>query len=118
MATASTVTTTPIAGQYLNPLDWGEANSGLIHFTAALIHLRQQIPALTANRWWEEGDGNVRWLNKDAQPLSAQEWQHGVPRLQILLSDRWLVTLNATDDVAEIVLPDGEWRAVPLCRSG
>ncbi|MGM8429150.1 glycogen debranching protein GlgX [Enterobacter cloacae] len=94
-------------------LDWGEANSGLIHFTAALIHLRQQIPALTANRWWEEGDGNVRWLNKDAQPLSAQEWQHGVPRLQILLSDRWLVTLNATDDVAEIVLPDGEWRAVP-----
>ena len=94
-------------------LDWGEANSGLIHFTAALIHLRQQIPALTANSWWEEGDGNVRWLNKDAQPLSAQEWQHGVPRLQILLSDKWLVTLNATDDVAEIVLPDGEWRAVP-----
>lgn len=94
-------------------LDWGEANSGLIHFTAALIHLRQQIPALTANSWWEEGDGNVRWLNKDAQPLSAQEWQHGVPRLQILLSDKWLVTLNATDDVAEIVLPEGEWRAVP-----
>ncbi|KZQ12361.1 hypothetical protein A3N51_19475 [Enterobacter kobei] len=30
-----------------------------------------------------------------------------------LLSDKWLVTLNATDDVAEIVLPDGEWRAVP-----
>jgi len=94
-------------------LDWGEANSGLIHFTAALIHLRQQIPALTADRWWEEGDGNVRWLNQDAQPLSAQEWQHGVPRLQILLSDKWLVTLNATDDVAEIVLPEGEWRAVP-----
>ena len=53
-------------------LSWHEANSGLIHFTAALIHLRQQIPALTANSWWEEGDGNVRWLNKDAQPLSAQ----------------------------------------------
>ena len=96
------------------PLDWGEANSGLIHFTAALIHLRQQIPALTANRWWEEGDGNVRWLNKDAQPLSAQEWQHGVPRLQILLSDRWLVTLNATDDVAEIVLPDGNGAPFPF----
>ncbi|MCL7703249.1 glycogen debranching enzyme, partial [Enterobacter kobei] len=94
-------------------LDWGEANSGLTHFTAALIHLRQQIPALTADRWWEEGDGNVRWLNKDAQPLSAQEWQHGITCLQILLSDKWLVTLNATDDVAEIVLPDGEWRAVP-----
>ena len=94
-------------------LDWGEANSGLTHFTAALIHLRQRIPALTADRWWEEGDGNVRWLNKDAQPLSAQEWQHGITCLQILLSDTWLVTLNATDDVAEIVLPDGEWRAIP-----
>ncbi|WP_230353466.1 glycogen debranching protein GlgX [Lelliottia sp. WAP21] len=93
-------------------LDWREANSGLAHFTAALIHLRQQIPALTANQWWEEGDGNVLWLNDNAQPLSAQEWQQGIPRLQILLSGRWLITLNATDDVAEIVLPDGEWRAI------
>ena len=39
--------------------------------------------------------------------------QCGITCLQILLSDKWLVTLNATDDVAEIVLPDGEWRAVP-----
>jgi glycogen operon protein len=29
-------------------LDWQQANSGLTAFTAALIHLRQQIPALTA----------------------------------------------------------------------
>lgn len=93
-------------------LDWREANNGLIHFTAALIHLRQQIPALTANQWWEEGDGNVLWLNDRAQPLSAQEWQQGIPRLQILLSGRWLITFNATDNVAEIVLPDGEWRAI------
>jgi glycogen operon protein len=28
-------------------LDWQQANSGLTTFTAALIHLRQQIPALT-----------------------------------------------------------------------
>jgi glycogen operon protein len=94
-------------------LAWDEAFHGLTNFTAALIHLRQQIPALTANQWWEEGDGNVRWLNSKAQPLSAQEWQWGVPRLQILLSERWLITLNATSEVAEIVLPDGEWRAIP-----
>ena len=94
-------------------LAWDEANTGLTNFAAALIHLRQQIPALTADRWWEEGDGNVRWLNSKAQPLSAQEWQWGVPRLQILLSERWLITLNATTEVAEIVLPDGEWRAIP-----
>ena len=94
-------------------LAWDEANTGLTNFAAALIHLRQQIPALTADRWWEEGDGNVRWLNSKAQPLSAQEWQWGVPRLQILLSERWLITLNATTEVAEMVLPDGEWRAIP-----
>lgn len=94
-------------------LDWQQANSGLADFTAALIHLRQQIPALTLNQWWEEGDGNVCWLNKEAQPLEAREWQSGVPCLQILLSDSWLITLNATDEVAEIVLPEGEWRAIP-----
>lgn len=94
-------------------LDWQQANEGLVAFTAALVHLRKQIPALTEDRWWEEGDGNVRWLNKMAQPLGAHEWQNGVPRLQILLSDYWLITLNATDEVAEIILPEGEWRAIP-----
>jgi hypothetical protein len=33
--------------------------------------------------------------------------------MQIMLSDRWLMTLNATAEVAEMVLPEGEWRAVP-----
>nr|WP_318383394.1 glycogen debranching protein GlgX [uncultured Enterobacter sp.] len=94
-------------------LDWSQANDGLVTFTAALIHLRQTLPALTQNVWWEEGDGNVLWLNKDAQPLSTVEWMHGIGRMQILLSERVLITLNNTDDVADIVLPDGEWRAVP-----
>ena len=92
--------------------DWEQADSGLVNFTAALIRLRQQIPALISDQWWEEGDGQVRWLNKDAQPLSAQEWQHGAPCLQIQLSGRWLLTLNVTDEVVEMVLPDGEWRAI------
>ncbi|MDV2861397.1 glycogen debranching protein GlgX [Phytobacter ursingii] len=94
-------------------LDWQHANSGLMAFTAALIHLRQRIPALTRDAWWEEGDGNVRWLNKEAQPLSVAEWQSGVHRLQILLSDRVLLAINGTHEVAEIALPEGEWRAVP-----
>ncbi len=94
-------------------LDWQQANSGLTAFTAALIHLRQRIPALTRDAWWEEGDGNVRWLNREAQPLSVAEWQSGVHRLQILLSDRVLLAINGTHEVAEIVLPEGEWRAVP-----
>ncbi|HAK5143189.1 TPA: glycogen debranching protein GlgX [Salmonella enterica] len=94
-------------------LDWQQANRGLTTFTAALIRLRQQIPALTGNSWWEEGDGNVRWLNKNAQPLSADEWQNGPKLMQILLSDRFLIAINATLEVTDIVLPEGEWRAVP-----
>ncbi|MFK3663290.1 glycogen debranching protein GlgX [Scandinavium sp. NPDC088450] len=94
-------------------LDWEKANAGLTTFTAALIHLRKQIPALTGDRWWEEGDGSVSWFNKDAHPLSADEWQHGSPQMQILLADTWLITLNASQDVADIALPEGEWRAIP-----
>ncbi|HEM8823859.1 TPA: glycogen debranching protein GlgX [Raoultella planticola] len=94
-------------------LDWNQANSGLTAFTAALIHLRRCIPALTSNHWWQEGDGHVVWLNQYAQPLTADEWQHGTARLQILLSGRWLMTVNATPEVAHMELPEGEWHAVP-----
>jgi glycogen operon protein len=94
-------------------LDWEHCNDGLTTFTATLIHLRKMIPALTRNLWWEEGDGNVRWWNKEAQPLNADEWENGVHRLQIQLSERWLITINATEEVADIVLPEGEWRAIP-----
>ncbi len=94
-------------------LDWSQASSGLTAFTAALIHLRKRIPALVENRWWEEGDGNVRWLNRYAQPLSTDEWQNGPKQLQILLSDRFLIAINATLEVTEIVLPAGEWHAIP-----
>lgn len=94
-------------------LDWAHCDEGLTAFTAALIHLRKTIPALTANRWWDEGDNNVRWLNRRGQPLRADEWQGGPRYLQIQLSERWLIAINATDVVSEIVLPEGEWRAIP-----
>ncbi len=94
-------------------LDWSQANTGLMTFTAALIHLRQRIPALTRDSWWQEGDGNVHWLNAQALPLSDREWQSGLRQMQILLSDRWLITLNATQHVVDMVLPDGEWHAIP-----
>ncbi|BDH44243.1 glycogen debranching enzyme [Salmonella enterica subsp. enterica serovar Choleraesuis] len=94
-------------------LDWEHGNKGLTNFTAALIHLRRTIPALTQDGWWEEADGNVRWLNQHGEPLTAAEWQTGAQRLQIELSGHWLVALNATSEVSEILLPAGEWRAVP-----
>lgn len=93
--------------------DWKNQDEGLYAFTAALLHLRQQIPALTQDSWWEEGDENVQWLNSQGQPLNGSEWEQGEHKLQILLSERWLITINATQDVSELSLPDGEWRAVP-----
>ncbi|TMQ91806.1 glycogen debranching enzyme, partial [Escherichia coli] len=36
------------------------------------------------------------------------ERQHGPQQLQILLSDRFLIAINATLEVTEIVLPPGE----------
>ncbi|WP_130832374.1 glycogen debranching protein GlgX [[Erwinia] mediterraneensis] len=97
----------------LSWIDWQGGDSGLVDFTAALIHLRQRIPALTMDRWWQEDDGNVQWLNASGKPLKKEEWEQGTHRLQILLSSRWLITINATDAVSDITLPDGEWRAIP-----
>ncbi|VTR61826.1 Glycogen debranching enzyme [Serratia fonticola] len=67
-------------------LDWANADESLTAYTAALIRLRQQIPALQADRWWQEGDGSVQWLNAQGQPLSAQQWEQGDRCLQIRLS--------------------------------
>ncbi|KOC91089.1 glycogen debranching protein GlgX [Winslowiella iniecta] len=94
-------------------LNWQDNDSGLFDFTAALIHLRRRIPALQQDRWWQEGDGNVQWLNADGQPLSSEQWEQGLHRLQILLSGRWLITINASEEVSDIALPDGEWYAIP-----
>ena len=94
-------------------LNWHQDDFGLVDFTAALIRLRQRIPALTADRWWQEGDGNVQWFNASGKPLGNEEWEQGAHRMQILLSGRWLITINATESVSDLALPDGEWRAIP-----
>ncbi|MBD8163795.1 glycogen debranching protein GlgX [Erwinia persicina] len=99
-----------------NPLtwfDWQQHDRGLFAFTATLIHLRRRIPALQSDRWWQEGDGNVEWLNDQGQPLTTAQWEQGVHRMQIRLSQHWLLTINATEDVYDLVLPEGQWHAIP-----
>lgn len=92
-------------------LNWGEADRQLTRFTAGLIQLRKQIPALQHDSWWQEGDGNVQWLDSQAQVLTPQAWeQRDQQILQIRLSQRWLVLVNATEQRCEIVLPTGQWR--------
>lgn len=93
-------------------LDWANADESLTAYTAALIRLRQQIPALQADRWWQEGDGSVQWLNAQGQPLSAQQWEQGDRCMQIRLSQRWLMVINATQQAVEMTLPEGDWQVV------
>ncbi|WON76781.1 glycogen debranching protein GlgX [Serratia sp. UGAL515B_01] len=93
-------------------LNWAKADDSLTAYTAALIRLRQQIPALQGDRWWQEGDGSVQWLNVYGQPLSAQEWEQGERYLQVRLSQCWLLVINATPCAVEMTLPEGEWRVV------
>ncbi|MFV8982438.1 glycogen debranching protein GlgX [Serratia fonticola] len=93
-------------------LDWANADESLTAYTAALIRLRQQIPALQADRWWQEGDGSVQWLNAQGQPLSAQQWEQGDRCLQIRLSQRWLMVINATQQTVEMTLPEGDWQVI------
>ncbi|RDL22768.1 glycogen debranching protein GlgX [Serratia fonticola] len=93
-------------------LDWANADESLTVYTAALIRLRQQIPALQVDRWWQEGDGSVQWLNAQGLPLSAQQWEQGDRCLQIRLSQRWLMVINATQQTVEMTLPEGDWQVV------
>ncbi|EKN3361504.1 glycogen debranching protein GlgX [Yersinia ruckeri] len=92
-------------------LDWSRADSALIAFTSGLIHLRQKIPALTQDRWWQDSDGNVQWLDYRGQAIDAAAWERRDQKwLQIRLSQRWLVVINATDQPCEMTLPAGEWQ--------
>ncbi|WP_127957564.1 glycogen debranching protein GlgX [Serratia microhaemolytica] len=93
-------------------LDWSQADQTLTAYTAALIKLRRQIPALQSGRWWQPGDGSVQWLNAQGQALTIAEWQQGERCLQILLSQHWLVLVNASAHAVVMTLPTGDWHTV------
>ncbi|WP_409158695.1 glycogen debranching protein GlgX [Pectobacterium sp. B2J-2] len=94
-------------------LHWENGNNALREFVAGLIQLRRTIPALQQETWWQDGDGAVRWLNKEGQPLTPQQWDQGEHQLQILLSGRWLVLFNASLHAGEFILPEGHWQVSP-----
>lgn len=92
-------------------LNWGAADDALVGFTAGLIRLRRAIPALRQEAWWRDGDGCVQWLNARGQAMTPAEWEQGEHRLQIVLSSRWLILINSSQQPCEMTLPAGDWRA-------
>ncbi|WES89907.1 glycogen debranching protein GlgX [Dickeya fangzhongdai] len=94
-------------------LHWDQADSELIAFTAGLIRLRRAIPALQRGGWWRDGENDVRWLNAQGDALTPHEWEQGAHQLQIQLSERWLLLMNATPQECDFSLPEGKWRVAP-----
>lgn len=94
-------------------LNWADADASLTAFTAALLRLRRQIPALSRESWWDDAGDDVQWLNGQGQPMTVQRWERGPQQhLQILLSRRWLVVINASESADDVPLPPGPWVAV------
>ncbi|WP_192456499.1 glycogen debranching protein GlgX [Musicola keenii] len=94
-------------------LHWDQADDTLIAFTSGLIRLRRSIPVLQGGGWWRDGEGDVRWLNKQGTPMTPHDWEQGERRLQIQLSECWLLLINATEQACEFMLPAGAWRVSP-----
>ncbi|ANE75162.1 glycogen debranching protein GlgX [Dickeya solani] len=94
-------------------LHWDQVDDALLAFTSGLIRLRQSIPALQRGRWWRDGENDVRWLNAQGEVLTPYEWEQGAHQLQIQLSERWLLLVNATPQTCDFSLPEGEWRVAP-----
>jgi isoamylase len=112
-------------------IDWeavGPGGEALRAFTARLIALRQQHPALRQRRFLgtfrDEGRGikDVTWLNSDGSELATPDWEdHGHRCLGMMLDGRavpdpgaasLLLLLNAHDGDVEFMLPEvsGTWR--------
>jgi glycogen operon protein len=92
-------------------LNWHDADYQLIDYVAQLVALRKKIPALTRGNWWRDKSRDVQWLDVQGKALRAEDWQQGSQQhLQIRLSGRWLMVINASLEDSEMTLPIGEWQ--------
>jgi glycogen debranching enzyme GlgX/4-alpha-glucanotransferase len=103
-------------------LDWDGADTALLDFTARLIALRKQRPALTADRFLT-GDApdatlipDVEWLAPSGAPMQPRDWAD--PNLRTVIAalyapsngpgdgDRLLCVLHAGRDAFEMRPPE------------
>lgn len=91
-------------------LDWQNADQSLIQYTADLIALRKQIPLLSRyHNWWD--DELVTWLDSNGNPLQQANWHnYQTKAIQILLEDKWLLLINAKQNIQQFLLPKGKWQ--------
>lgn len=96
-------------------MDWQNQDKDLIEFCRTLIKIRQLIPALTQTAWWtnevtEDGTTDVQWLSQSGENVPQKDWNNTLIKvMQILLSENWLLLINASDDEQTYQLPEGNW---------
>ncbi|WP_373976142.1 glycogen debranching protein GlgX [Chitinibacter sp. SCUT-21] len=99
-------------------LDWAQADHELTDYIAQLIAIRRECQALNQNEWWtsqpnDAGVTDVVWLNPSASPMQAHDWDdHGGRAMMVLLSNQFLVLMNASAHQVHFHLPalqEGVW---------
>lgn len=96
-------------------LSWEQSEPGLTKFVADLLAIRREIPALTSGRWWtgapdDAGVTDVQWLNPAGTQLGTHDWHDPAGKaLMIVLSDVWLLLVNASGHQVHFRLPPGNW---------
>ncbi len=96
-------------------LDWEHADAAMTAFTAALIRIRREHPALRADRRLHgrsldaSGIADVEWRRLDGQVMTHDDWTSAVTRTLIAVlyedSNRLLVALHGDDRAADGRLP-------------
>jgi glycogen operon protein len=97
-------------------LDWSTGDQDLADFTARMIGVRRQYPALRGRDWLD--DRSVEWLDGSGARMSGDRWQDPACGLLGLLhkgadlESDLLLLFNGGRDAARFVLPDGAWKVV------
>ncbi|CAN5512928.1 glycogen debranching protein GlgX [soil metagenome] len=118
----------------LSWVHWGDADQGLIEFTAAIARLRREHPTFRRARFFDgrpvvRGQGeplaDIEWVKPDSTPMTPQDWEsgfgrtigmwlngqgiHGVDaRGERVIDVCFLVYYSAHDEPVELTLPDAD----------
>ncbi|MEY2953312.1 MAG: hypothetical protein RLZZ401_1399, partial [Pseudomonadota bacterium] len=83
-------------------LDWQHADPTLTAHVRQLLAQRRETAALTADRWWEQGD--VQWADAQGQALSGAQWQRlDEVGLQVRWSRTQALQLDRTGPLAQLI---------------
>ncbi len=109
-------------------MDWQHADTGLLHFTQKLIHLRKNHPVFRRRDWFQglpvlhSGLQDIAWFLPDGTEMTEENWMHdfakslGVflngngirslgPKGEHIIDDSFYVIFNAYHDQLTYKLP-------------